>query len=58
VDRLRYRRCFVRELVAFVARLHEPSLVEYLRAKRERDFGHSRVTTDVLPDSSLLGGDL
>ncbi|TGZ56713.1 hypothetical protein DBV15_08148 [Temnothorax longispinosus] len=33
VDRLRYRRCFVRELVAFVARLHDPSLVvDYLKA--------------------------
>lgn len=32
VDRLRYRRCFVRELVAFVARLHDPSLssLEYI----------------------------
>lgn len=37
VDRLRYRRCFVRELVAFVARLHDPSLVvKYLRGKREK----------------------
>jgi len=37
VDRLRYRRCFVRELVAFVARLHEPSLVEYLRAAPRKE---------------------
>lgn len=37
MDRLRYRRCFVRELVALVARLHDPSLVvEYLRGKREK----------------------
>lgn len=37
MDRRRYRRCFVRELVAFVARLHDPSLVvEYLRGKREK----------------------
>jgi len=37
VDRLRYRRCFVRELVAFVARLHDPFLVvEYLRGKTKK----------------------
>lgn len=37
MDRLRYRRCFVRELVAFVARLHDSFLVvEYLRGKREK----------------------
>jgi len=45
VDRLRYRRCFVRELVAFVARLHDPSLVvKYLRGKREKKWREVCIT--------------
>lgn len=64
----------MRELVAFVARLHDPSpVVEYLRAAlrgkgekngekyvRSREASHCRVlvTTDVLPDFSRFGRDL
>lgn len=43
VDRLRYRRCFVRELVAFVARLHDPSLssLEYIPWSRSEKRGRN-----------------
>lgn len=49
VDRLRYRRCFVRELVAFVARLHDPSLASWNtfeeRGRKSREkYIYSRVS--------------